>query len=183
MAKAFVEDKLAKMIGCWAITEPDHGGDWILGGNDPKCKPSVTAELKGEEYIINGEKAAWISNGSIATHALLHVGLDPAKGMNGHGLAIIPLDLPGISRGPALDKMGQRPLNQGGIIFKDARIPRQYMAVEDPSIMVATEEQRLATPNGFMACVFAGAAKAAFDEALKYSRERIQGGVPIFSIC
>ena len=67
MAKAFVEDKLAKMIGCWAITEPDHGGDWTLGGNDPKCGPSVTAELNGEEYIINGEKAAWVSNGSIAT--------------------------------------------------------------------------------------------------------------------
>ena len=91
------------MIGCWAITEPDHGSDWILGGNDPQCGPSVKAVLKGDEYILNGEKSAWVSNGTIATHATLHVSLDPSRGMQGQGLAIIPLNLPGISRGKPLD--------------------------------------------------------------------------------
>jgi alkylation response protein AidB-like acyl-CoA dehydrogenase len=182
MVHDYCEDKKGELIGCWAITEPDHGGDWSLGGEDPRCGPSVTGVLKGDEYIVNGEKAAWVSNGTIATHAVLHVGLIPEMGMAGSGLAIIPLDLPGISRDEPLDKMGQRPLNQGGIIFQDARIPKQYMVIGEEAIaaMPMMGEAILAGANGGMAVLFAGLAKAAFDEALSYSQERIQGGVPIF---
>jgi len=142
----------------------------------------VTGVLKGDEYIVNGEKSAWVSNGTIATHAVLHVGLVPEMGMAGSGLAIIPLDLPGISKDKPLDKMGQRPLNQGSIIFKDARIPKQYMVIGEEAIAAMPQmgEAILAGANGGMSIVFAGLAKAAFDEAFKYSQERIQGGVPIF---
>ena len=182
LARDYCEDKTGQMIGCWAITEPDHGGDWSLGGDDPKCGPSVTGVLKGDEYIVNGEKSAWVSNGTVATHAVLHVGLVPEKGMAGSGLAIVPLDLPGISKDKPLDKMGQRPLNQGSIIFQDARIPKQYMVLGEEAIdfMPQMGEAILASANGGMAVIFAGLAKAAFEEALRYSRERIQGGVPIF---
>lgn len=180
LARDFCEDREAKMIGCWAITEPDHGSDWTLGGSRPECGPSVRAVLKGDEYILNGEKAAWVSNGTIATHATLHVGLEPARGMQGHGLAIVPLDLPGISRGKPLDKMGQRPLNQGSIIFEDVVLPKKYMVIPYPDFINATAGQGLAAVNGGMALIFAGLAKAAYDEALRYSRERIQGGVAIF---
>lgn len=180
LARDYCEDKEAKMIGCWAITEPDHGSDWTLGGNKPQCGPSVKAVLKGDEYILNGEKSAWVSNGTIATHATLHVSLDPSRGMQGQGLAIIPLDLPGISRGKPLDKMGQRPLNQGSIIFEDVRIPKKYMVIPFPDFINAAEGPGLAAVNGGMAVVFGGLARAAFDEALSYSQQRIQGGVPIF---
>ncbi len=179
LARDFCADKEGKMIGCWAITEPDHGTDWILGGKDPKCGPSVKAVLKGDEYVLNGEKSAWVSNGTIATHAVLHVGLDPSRGMEGQGLAILPLDLPGISRGKPLDKMGQRPLNQGSIIFQDAVLPKKYMVVPKPDIMKAMGGLGLANVNGGMALVFAGLAKAAFDEAFGYAQQRIQGGKPI----
>jgi alkylation response protein AidB-like acyl-CoA dehydrogenase len=182
MVHDYCEDKKGELVGCWAITEPDHGGDWSLGGEDAKCGPSVTGVLKGDEYIVNGEKAAWVSNGTIATHAVLHVGLVPEMGMAGSGLAVIPLDLPGISRGKPLDKMGQRPLNQGGIIFEDARIPKQYMVIgeEAVAVMPMMGEAILSGANGGMSILFAGLAKAAFDEAFKYSQERVQGGVPIF---
>lgn len=179
LVRDFCADREGKMIGCWAITEPDHGSDWSLGGCNPQCGPSVTAVLKGDEYIVNGEKAAWVSNGTIATHALIHVGLDPSRGMEGQGIAVIPLDLPGISRGMPLDKMGQRPLNQGPIVFQDARIPQKYMVLPWPEIINAMSGIGLARVNTGMAVVFAGLARAAFDEALKYARERIQGGVPI----
>jgi len=179
MAEDYVNDKEGQIIGCWAITEPDHGSDWVMAGDDPKTGPSVTAVLKGDEYIVNGEKAAGVSNGNIATHAVLHVGLDPSKGMQGHGLAIIPLDLPGISKSAPLDKMGQRPLNQGQIIFQDAKIPKQYLVL-DESFMAGIGEAFIAGPNGGMAVVFAGLAKAAYDEAFTYAQQRIQGGVPIF---
>jgi alkylation response protein AidB-like acyl-CoA dehydrogenase len=180
LARDYCEDKRGEFIGCWAITEPDHGTDWSLGGNKPKCGPSVIAELRGDEYIVNGEKSAWVSNGSIATHAALHVGLVPERGMDGQGLAIVPLDLPGISRGSPLDKMGQRPLNQGAIIFQDAQIPKKYMVVPNPDFLKTTAGRGLATVNGGMALVFAGLARAAYDEAYRYARKRIQGGLPIF---
>jgi len=180
LAQEYCEDTEGKMIGCWAITEPDHGSDWVIGGDDPRCGPSVRGVLKGDEYIVNGEKSAWVSNGTIATHAVFHVGLDPSKGMQGQGLAMIPLDLPGISRGKPLDKIGQRPLNQGSIIFEDARIPKEYMVITpDSGVMEGAGEAILAAANGGMAVVFAGLAKAAFDEAFNYVKERIQGGVPI----
>jgi alkylation response protein AidB-like acyl-CoA dehydrogenase len=179
LARDFCEDREGKMIGCWAITEPEHGTDWSIGGNNPKCGPSVKAVLKGDEYVINGEKSAWVSNGTIATHALLHVGLDPLRGMQGQGLAIIPLDLPGISRGKPLDKMGQRPLNQGAIMFEDVLMPKEYMVIPYPDLINALGGQGLARVNGGMAIVFAGLARAAFDEAFTYAKQRIQGGVPI----
>jgi alkylation response protein AidB-like acyl-CoA dehydrogenase len=180
MARAYAEDTQGEMIGCWAITEPDHGGDWSLGGDNPKCGPSVRGVLKGDEYIVNGQKAAWVSNGTMATHAVFHVGLDPAKGMMGQGLAIIPLDLPGITRGKPLDKIGQRPLNQGEIFFEDVKISKDYMVITpDMGMMEGMGEYILAGANGGMALTFAGLARAAYDEAFKYANERIQGGVPI----
>ena len=180
MARAYAEDTKGELIGCWAITEPDHGGDWSLGGDNPKCGPSVRGVLKGDEYIVNGQKAAWVSNGTIATHAVFHVGLDPAKGMLGTGLALIPLDLPGITRGKPLDKIGQRPLNQGEIFFDDVKIHKDYMVITpDMGIMEGMGETILAGANGGMGVVFAGLAKAAYDEAFKYAHERVQGGVHI----
>lgn len=184
IARRYVEDTECKLIGCWAITEPDHGGDWGLGGDDPNISPSVKGVLKGDEYIINGQKAAWVSNGNIASHAVLHLGLDPSKGMMGQGIAICPLDLPGISRGKPLNKIGQRPLNQGEIFFEDVRLPKEYMIIPDYALALEQGGGGASvgggSPMGLMAVLFGGLAKAALDEALKYSRERIQGGVPIF---
>lgn len=183
-ARDYCEDTKAEFIGCWAITEPDHGTDWLLAATEetrnPKIIPNVKAVLKGDEYIINGQKSAWVSNGTIATHASLHVSLDPDRGMEGTGLAAIRLDLPGISRGKPLDKMGQRPLNQGEIFFDDVKIPKGWMVIPDPAVLESLRGMNLARVNGGMGIVFAGLARAAFDEALKYSKERIQGGKPIF---
>jgi len=181
--KAFCEDTKGEMVGCWAITEPDHGSDWILsvlpGACDPKTAPTLKAELKGDEYILNGMKAAWVSNGTIATHAVLHVCLDPSKGMQGSGLAVVPLDLPGVSRSKPLDKMGQRPLNQGEIIFEEVKVNKKYMIIPNPDLMTGIAKMILTTANSGMGTLFVGLAQSAFDEALKYAKERIQGGVPI----
>ncbi|MEW6185689.1 MAG: acyl-CoA dehydrogenase family protein [Thermodesulfobacteriota bacterium] len=180
LARAYAEDTKGELIGCWAITEPDHGSDWVMAQPDPKCGPSVRGVLKGDEYIVSGQKAAWVSNGTIATHAVFHVGLAPEKGMAGQGLAIIPLDLPGITKGKPLDKIGQRALNQGEIFFEEVKIHKDYMVVTpDMGIMEGMGEVILAGANGGMGITFAGLARAAYDEAYKYANERIQGGVPI----
>ena len=184
LARDFCHDTSGDMIGCWAITEPEHGSDYIMAMNpkfdDPRCGPGLTAELKGDEYILNGQKSAWVSNGTIATHATLHVGLSSSKGMHGAGLAVVPLDLPGISKGRPLDKIGQRALNQGEIFFKDVKLPKKYMVVPDSRMMIGLAKMILTSANTGMGTVFVGLAQAAYDEALKYARQRVQGGVAIF---
>lgn len=178
----FVADHEARMVGCWAITEPDHGSDHFMPGTphfyDAKISGQVTARRDGTHYVINGEKAAWVSNGTIATHAVTYLALDPAKGLAGGAVAFIPLDLPGVTKGAPLDKMGQRALNQGAISFKDVRIPKRYLLVET-SEYETTLTRTLALTNGAMGAIFTGVARAAYEEALRYTQTRIQGGKPI----
>lgn len=182
VVRPFAEDREARYVGCWAITEPQHGSDTLVVGTeqfrDAAIAHSVRARADGDVWVINGQKSAWVSNGTIATHALLFLGIDGARGMAGGGVAVVPLDLPGVSRGRALDKLGQRALNQGEIFFDDVRIPRSYMLV-GPDGYEAVLHAVLAGANAFMGVTFAGVARAAFEEALAYAKERVQGGRPI----
>ncbi len=179
LARQYVEDKDCRLIGCWGITEPDHGSDWLMGQQKPECGPSLRGVLQGDEYILNGQKSAWVSNGTIATHSLLHIGLDPARGMRGQGIAICPLNLPGISRGKPLNKIGQRPLNQGEIFFDNVHLPKKYMLIYPQTGTEGSSGAIGSSPMGSMAVTFAGLARAALDEAIAYAKNRIQGGVPI----
>jgi len=183
--RQYLEDtEGTKTVGCWAITEPDHGSDWLLydGANvtDPQCGGSVRAVKDGKYYVINGQKSAWVSNGTIATHAALFLSVDSSTGQAGGAVAVVPLDLPGISRGKPLNKLGQRALNQGEIFFDNVRIPESMMIISGPDLYGMTIDRVLGSANAGMGVTFAGVARAAFDEALKYAQERVQGGKPIF---
>jgi len=183
LTRQFCDDSEAKMIGCMAFTEPEHGSDWILanqpGYDHPTLAPSVRAIQKGDEYIISGQKAAWISNGTIATHAALCVSLDPSKGMQGTGVAIVPLDLPGISRGKPMNKIGMRAYNQGEIIFEDVAVPKEMMVVADCALATQLIHLVIAAMSSGQGIMFLGLGRAAFEEALKYAGSRIQGGKTI----
>jgi len=178
----YVEDREGKYIGCWAITEPEHGSDSLLCGTEQFGDSNITfdvqARLDGDEWVITGQKSAWVSNGTIATHACTFLTIDRSRGMNGGGVAVIPLDLPGVSKAPPLNKIGQRDLNQGEIFFDNVRIPKHYMLVE-PQMYPAIMDGILAGANAGMSNTFTGLARAAFEEALAYTRQRVQGGKPI----
>lgn len=168
--------------GCWAITEPDHGSDTITSGEDffsaPSLRANIQARLDGDEYVINGQKSSWVSGGTIATHAMLHVQLDPSQGFAGNGVCLVPLDRPGVTRGRPLRKMGQKDLNQGEIFFDEVRIPKNYMFV-DPDFYIPMLDMILASANMGMSVYSTGLARAAFEEAFSYSKERVQGGRPL----
>ncbi len=172
----------SREIGCWAITEPNHGSD-VLGFNqsfftDTKIHADCIATKDGDDYVIRGQKAAWVSNGTIATVAALFCNLDPAHGLRDGGVALVPLGLPGVSRGAPLDKLGQRALNQGEIFFDDVRIPASYMIIGAEAYQMVVE-MVLTMANAHMGVTFVGVARAAFEHALAYAHERVQGGAPI----
>ncbi len=178
----FSQDRQAKYVGCWGVTEPQHGSDAVGLAGELSRQPGicfdVTAKLDGDEWVINGQKAAWVSNGTIATHALTFVCIDPSLGMAGSGIAFVPLNLAGVSKGRPLNKLGQRALNQGEIFFDQVRIPKSYMLVQ-PAGYPWMGDVVLAGANSGMAATFTGVARAAFEEALAYCKQRVQGGRPI----
>ena len=179
----FCANEDASIIGCWAITEPEHGTDTLCPYTpefeNPAITGQLTARLDGDAYIIEGQKSAWVSNGTIATHALAYLTIDPSMGMAGGGICVVPLDLPGVRKGRPLDKMGQRALNQGEIFFDKVRVPREYMLV-DPESYSAMLDITLSTANAAMGAMFTGVARAAYEEALQYAKQRVQGGQPLF---
>jgi alkylation response protein AidB-like acyl-CoA dehydrogenase len=170
-------------ISCWALTEPDHGSDTVTFTEphfgDPALKANCVARQDRDDYVLSGQKAAWVSNGSIADIAVLFCTLDPTQGFKGGAVFLVPLDLPGIARPKPLDKLGQRSLNQGEIYFNEVRIPASYMVL-GPEFYPLAVETMLAHANAAMGQLFVGVARAAFEHAVDYAKQRVQGGVPIF---
>lgn len=179
IVKPYVNDTENKIVGCWGLTEPNRGSDSLIAGlpefRDPNIRHNVKARKDGNKWIVSGQKSAWVSNGPVASHALLFVGIDPDKGMSGGGIAIVPLDLPGITKGPILQKLGQIDLPQGELFFDDVELPEDYMLI-GPERYEFWVQQVLSVANCGMASVFTGSARAAFEMALEYSKERVQGG-------
>lgn len=175
----FCECTDGSLRGCWGATEPDHGSDIIGMGepvfNDPKVRCNCTAKRDGDEWVINGQKSAWVSGGTISTHCLLHVQTDPSKGMAGWSVIVVPMNLPGVSKGKPLNKIGQRDLNQGELFFQDVRVPAKNLVV-GPDLYEFVMEGFLTLANVWMASWATGLARAAFEEAFSYCKERVQGG-------
>ncbi len=178
LAAAFPVNK----IGCWAITEPDHGSDSLDMSDDSKrpglLKPNCVARRDGDSYVLSGQKAAWVSNGPIAEAAALYTAVDQGDGPSGCGVFLVDLTAPGVSRGKPLEKLGQRPLPQGEVFFDDVRVPSTHMVIP-PEMYAMGMELTLCTANGYMGATFVGCAQAAFEMALEYAKQRVQGGVPI----
>ena len=178
----FVNCKDASVMSCWAITEPAHGSDNLMAGTplfrDPCAFQEVRAVKKRGKWVLNGQKSAWVSNGPIASDAALFVNIDPKMGFAGGGIALVELNQPGVSRGKPLNKMGQRELPQGEIFFDDAVCPDENMII-DPESYEAITELTLGHANATMGAYFTGVAQAAYDMAIQYSRDRVQGGKPL----
>lgn len=177
---AFVAEQLSKpFIGCWGITEPDHGSDQIMYDQGHATKnPNIVVKIDGDNLVINGQKSAWVSNGPVATHMSLFSSCDFGGDELGQCVVIVPLDVDGVSRGKPLDKMGQRAVPQGEVFFDNVTIPKDWMVMGPEQFSIAFETQ-LSLANTGMGCMFTGLARAAFEQAMDYAHERKQGGVPI----
>src|SRR2546429_2680464 len=174
------------MIGCWGATEPEHGSDvldfnkQIFNPQGTYGRPDCVAKLYDDKVVINGRKSDWISNGTIAQVCILYCaadtgdGPDPERGC----VVIVPMDTPGVSRGTPLDKLGQRALNQGAVVFDNVVLPASNI-LAGPDDYKRAAYQVLSIGNACMGAIFVGTARAAYELALAYAHERKQGGVPI----
>jgi acyl-CoA dehydrogenase len=175
-----------EMLGCWAITEPDHGSDTLDPQGTAKhaagkvSRSNCVVSFKGDKLVINGQKSAWVSNGTIAEVCILYAAADTGKGADySQGcVVVLPLDLPGISRGKPLDKIGQRGDPQGEIFFNNVEVPMDYLLAGPEDFQRAVYCIH-AEANVLMGATWTGAARAALDLAVDYAHERKQGGVPI----
>ncbi|BCQ28694.1 acyl-CoA/acyl-ACP dehydrogenase (plasmid) [Caballeronia sp. NK8] len=183
-------DMCAGKIGCWMNTQPDRGTDAAILYRDEisaigkQPLGNLTAKVVADEIVINGQSSAWISNGSVAQVALAYMAADYGDGFYGSGERsaftngigmILPLDLPGVSRGKPLDKIGQRSLPQGEIYFDNVKVPKRFaIALQDDYLGNLASTWSFAGTH--MCQVFVGVARAAFELALGYCHERKQGG-------
>lgn len=175
-------------IGCWPATQPDRGSDGLVmypeewhakakTGN----KGSLTARVVGDEIIINGQTSAWVSNGPIAQVGMLEIAADFGEGFfdaEGHprGIAVIvPFDLPGVSKGKPLNKVGKRALPQGEIFFDSVRVPKRFMLAGDHGFD-SFHSVSWAQAGTAMANLAVGLARSALENAVGYVHERKQGG-------
>jgi len=90
----------------------------------------------------------------------------------------VPLDLPGVSKGKALEKVGLRCLNQGEIYFDNVEVPLSHLLV-GPDGYADFVRHTLAEANVHVANIAVGMARAAYEHAHRYAHERKQGGLPI----
>ena len=170
--------------GCWGITEPDHGSDMLdangaLQATDGHYgRPNCVARIEGDKVIINGQKAAWVSGALTAELCALYCHVEE-DGETRPGLTIlVPLDLPGVSRGKPLDKIGFRALNQGELYFDNVEVPAEYI-LAGPDNYAQQVYHTLAEANVHVGNVAVGIARAAYEHALAYAHERRAGGQKI----
>ena len=171
-------------LGCWGITEPDHGSDALDPGGDIAApgadhgRPNCVARIEGDKIIVNGQKSAWVSGGTVAEVCALYCHYEE-NGETRPGISlIVPLDLPGVTKGKALEKMGLRALNQGEIYFDNVEVPISHL-LAGPDTYVDFVRHTLAEANVHVANMAVGIARAAYEHAHGYAHERKAGGQTI----
>jgi len=156
-------------IGCFCLTEPDAGSD--------AASIRTRARRDGDHYIINGAKQ-FITSGKNGKVAILFAVTDPEAGKNGLSAFIVPTDTPGFRIVRVEEKLGQHASDTCQLAFEDMRVPAsQRLGAEGMGLKIA-----LANLEGGrigIAAQAVGMARAAFEAARDYARERKQFGRPI----
>ena len=159
------EPKLAS----FCLTEPEAGSD--VGSMRTR------AVKQGDKYVINGSKV-FITNGSHASWYTVYAKTDPDKGHKGISAFVVPRDTPGVSVMKKEDKLGQRASDTAQIQFEDVEIPEEYLLGEENGGFKLAMMTLDRTRPG-VAAMAVGIARAAFEFASEYAKERVQFGVPI----
>ena len=158
------------IITAIAMTEPGAGSD--LQGI------RTTAREDGGDYIINGSKT-YITNGQHADMVIVVAKTDPAAGAKGTTLILVDDGTPGFVKGRNLDKIGQHGADTSEMFFEDVRVPKENVlggiGRGFVHLMEELPQERLGIAVGGQA-----AAQRAFDEAVKFTKDRKAFGRTVF---
>ena len=156
-------------IGAYCLTEPNAGTD--------VASLSTTAEDKGDHYLLNGTKT-FVTNAGYAGVLVVFAKTDPAAGHRGITCFIVDKDTEGVTLGQPEKKCGIKASDTREISFMDVKVPKENVCGE---IGKGFRQAVVILNSGRIGVSFQaiGIAQAAFDEALKYSKERKQFNQPI----
>jgi glutaryl-CoA dehydrogenase len=152
-------------IGCFGLTEPDSGSD--------PGSMRTRAKRDGDEWVLHGSKM-WITNGSLADVAVVWAITD--EGVRGF---LVPRDTPGFTTQDIHQKLSLRASVTSELLLDDVRLPDSARLAEATSLrapLSCLNEARYGIVWGA-----AGAARACFESALAYAKDRVQFGEPIAS--
>jgi acyl-CoA dehydrogenase len=156
------------LFASFCLTEPDAGSD-VSGMR-------TTAVRKGDKWVVNGSKC-FITNGGYASFYTVYAKTDKAAGHRGISCFLVPRDHT-VTVDKKEDKMGQRASNTATITFNDTEIPADHLiGEENKGFKLAMMTLDRTRPG--VAAMAVGIARAAFEFATTYSKERVQFGVPI----
>jgi len=157
------------LLTSFALTEPNAGSD-VSG-------IQTTAVRDGNDYVLNGSKM-FITNAGHAAWFTVFVSTDKSQGHRGLTAFVVPADLEGVVVDKHLDKMGQRSTDTSALSFTDVRVPlANRLGEEGEGFKIAMKTLDFTRPGTAIGAV--GVARAAFEYAAQYSKERVQFGMPI----
>jgi acyl-CoA dehydrogenase len=158
----------APLLASFCLTEPDAGSD-VSGMR-------TSAVRHGDKYVINGSKC-FITNGGYANWYTVFAKTDKEAGHRGISAFVVPRDA-GVVVDKKEDKLGQRASNTATVSFNDVEVSAEnLLGEENKGFKLAMMTLDRTRPG--VAAMAVGIARAAFEFATNYSRERVQFGVPI----
>ena len=168
--REFVQPFAAEFrFASFCLTEPGAGSD--AGG------VATTARRDGGGYVLNGRKC-FITNGVHASQYTVFASTDRSRGHRGLSAFIVPRETPGVSPGKKEDKMGQRASETSDVLFEDVRVPEaNRLGAEGEGFKIAM--RTLDYARAAVAAMAVGVARAAYEHAAEYGRQRVQFGQPI----
>ena len=158
-----------RAIGCFALTEPQAGSE--------AHNLRTRAELVGGQWVLNGSKQ-FCSNAKRAKLAIVFAVTDPELGKKGLSAFLVPTDTPGFAVERSEHKMGIRASDTCAVSLSDCRIPEANLLGERGKGLAIALSNLEGGRIGIGAQAL-GIARAAFEAALLYARERVQFGKPI----
>ncbi len=168
--RAFVQPFATEFrFASFCLTEPGAGSD--AGGI------ATTARRDGDGYVLNGRKC-FITNGVHASQYTVFASTDRSRGHRGLSAFVVPREMHGVSSGKKEDKMGQRASETSDVLFEDVRVPEaNRLGAEGEGFKVAMRTIDYARAG--VAAMAVGVARAAYEHAAEYGRQRVQFGQPI----
>jgi len=162
------------MLGAFALTEPHTGSDAAA----LRTTARKETDSDGEHYVLNGVKQ-FITSGKYADVAIVMAVTDKAAGKKGISAFWVPTDAPGYIVARLEEKLGQHSSDTAQILFENCRIPAANLIGDEGQgykiALSGLEGGRIG-----IASQAVGMARAAFEAALKYAKERESFGKPIF---